>query len=163
MQDRGQRTSGLKRSSAQLLCSRLTMSRRRAWLGTWRLQSDNRGFWPQRRRCRLRSYTAKCLWHNRPSCPVRADLALTRAGRPCTSHRQNWRRKRNGAWPRRYDSVQHRMQARAPRVLCVMGICASNLWLNTLSTRFGASTGEPGPDHRAEQHTLRRLIEQAGG
>ena len=33
-----------------------------AWLGTWRLQSYNRGFWQQRRRySRLRSYTAKCL------------------------------------------------------------------------------------------------------
>ena len=28
-------------------------------------------------------------------------LALARAGRPCTSHRQNWHRMRNGGWPRR--------------------------------------------------------------
>ena len=42
----------------------------------------------------------------------------------------------------------------APRVLCgkaVMGTCASNLWRRTLSTRS------------AIQHTLRRLIQQAGG
>ena len=43
-------------------------------------------------------YTAKCLWNNRPSCLVRADLVLVRAGRPCTSHRQNWRRMRNRGW-----------------------------------------------------------------
>ena len=43
-------------------------SRRRAWFGTWRLQSYSQGLWPQRRRYRLRSYTAKCLQNNRPSC-----------------------------------------------------------------------------------------------
>ena len=71
----------------------------------------------------------------------------------CTSHRQNWRRMRNGGWPRRYDSVQRQMQARVPRVLCVramMGTCASNLWRRTLSTRFAASTEEPGPDRTAQ-------------
>ena len=66
-----------------------------------------------------------------------------------------------------YDSVQRQMQARAPRVFCgeaMMGTCASNLWLSTLSTRFAASTDEPGPNrpHRAVPHTLRRLIEQEG-
>ena len=51
----------LRRSSARLLCRRLTASRRRASLGTWRSPSCNRGSCRLRRRCRLRSYTAKCL------------------------------------------------------------------------------------------------------
>ena len=81
-------------------------------------------------------------------------LALARAGRPCTNRQQDWHRMRNGGWPRRYGSVLRRMQVRAPRVLggkAMMGTCASNLWPRTLSTRS------------AVQHTLRRLIKQAGG
>ena len=58
---RGQRISELQRSFARLLCRRLTASRRRASLGTWRSPSCNRGDCQLRRRCRLRSYTAKCL------------------------------------------------------------------------------------------------------
>ena len=68
---------------ARLLCIRLTAFRRRAWLGTWRSLSYNRGFCRLRKRCRLRSYTVKCFLNSRPSCSVREDLALARAGRPC--------------------------------------------------------------------------------
>ena len=63
-------------------------------------------------------------------------------------------------------SVQRQMQARAPRVLCgkaMMGICASNLWLSTLSHPFCCQYGGARTRlHRAVQHTLRRLSEQAG-
>ena len=75
-----------------------------------------------------------------------ADLELARVGRPCTNHRQNWHRLRNGGWQRRCDSVQHQMQARAPRVLCgkaMMGTRVGNRWLSTLSIRFAANTEEP--------------------
>ena len=109
-------------------------------VGTWRLQSYNGGFCQLRRRCMLRSYTAICFQSNRPSCSVREDLALARAG-------QNWHRMRNGGWQRRCDSARHQMQARAPGVLCgkeMMGTCASNVWQRTRSTRFAASSGSQG-------------------
>ena len=65
-------------------------------------------------------------------------------------------RMRNGGWPRRYGSVQRRMQACDPRVLCgkaMMKTCASNLWRRTRSTRFAASTVEPGPDRTVQSST----------
>ena len=146
------RTSGLRRLFAQLLRRRLTEYRRKAWCGTWRLMSCSRGFCRLRKRCRLRSYTVKCSQNSRPSCSVRGYLALARAGRPCTSHSQNWHRMRNGGW----CSVPRRTQVHAPRVLCgraMMGTCASSLWRRTLSTRSAASMGEPGPDRTAQFST----------
>ena len=53
----------------------------------------------------LRRYTVKCFQSRRPSCSVREDLALVRVGRPCTNHRRNCHRMRNGGWPRRYGFV----------------------------------------------------------
>ena len=130
------------------------MSRRGAWPGTWRLRSCNRGFCPLRRRCRLRNWAVKCLQHNRPTCLVRADLALARAGRPCTNHRQKWHR--NAQWKIGHG-VSARCNARCrpalTRVLCgkaMMGTCGSNLWRRTRSTRFAASTGEPEIDRIAQ-------------
>ena len=108
----------LRRSSARILCRRLTASRRRARNGTWRLQSYHRGFCPQRKRCKVRSYTVKCLQNSRPSCSVQGDRALARAGRPCTNRRQNWHRMRSGGWPRRCDLVLRPMLDHARRVLC---------------------------------------------
>ena len=65
-QARGRRTSELRRSSARLLCRRLTESRQKAWRGTWRSPSCNRGYCRLRRLCRLRSYTARCFQNSRP-------------------------------------------------------------------------------------------------
>ena len=70
------------------------LCRRKVWRGTWRSPRLCR----MRKRCRQRSYTAKCLRNNRPSCSVRRDLALARAGRPCTNRPLNWHR--NAQWRR---------------------------------------------------------------
>ena len=73
---------------------------------------------------------------------------------------------RNGGWPRRYGSVQRRMQARAPRVLCakVNGgvLCGQSLVthpFHPFCCKYGEDRARP---HCAVQCTLRRLIEQAG-
>ena len=88
----------------------------KAWSGTWRLLSYNRGFCWLRKRCRLQSYTVKCFQNSRPSCSVWEDLALARAGRPCTSHRQNCHKMRNRGWPRRHGLVLRRTLVRDLRV-----------------------------------------------
>ena len=41
-------------------------SRQKAWRGTWRSPSCNRGFCRLRKGCRLRSYTAKCFQNSSP-------------------------------------------------------------------------------------------------
>ena len=43
----------------------------------------------------------KLLSEMPPERQVRGGLALARVGRPCTNHRQNWHRMRNGGWQRR--------------------------------------------------------------
>ena len=80
-QARGRRTSERRRSFARLLSRRQTVSRQKAWPGTWRSPSCSRGSCRLRKRCRLRSYTVKCFQNSRPSCSVQGDLALARAGR----------------------------------------------------------------------------------
>ena len=83
-----------------------TGSRRRVRLETWRLESYNRGSCLLRRQCKLRNYMVTCTRNNKLSYLVQAHLALARVGRPCTNHRQTWRRMRNGGWQRRCDSVR---------------------------------------------------------
>ena len=84
---------------------------------------------------------------------MRGDLALARVGRPCTSHRQNWHRMRNGG----------------PRSTCALrkgndgDMCEQSLAehpVHPFCCQYGGARTRP---HRAVQCTLRRLIEQAGG
>ena len=98
--------------------------------------------------------------HVTPRDAPEQQAIMLSAGGPgtgsCRTAMHKSHRKRNGGWPRRCDLVQHQMQGRAPRVLCV--------WRRTRSTRLAASMGRArARPHRAVQRTLRRLIEQAGG
>ena len=169
-QARGQRISGAADDRLPgSVCRRLTIApRRRAWLGTWRLQSYNRGFCQLQRRSRLRSYTAICL---QKTTGHHAQCGRTWHWHVLDGHAQVTNRTGTECamedWPRRHGSVQRQMQGRAPRVVCVKattGTCVSSHWRSIRATPFCCKYGGArARAHRAVQCTLRRLIEQAGG
>ena len=73
---------------------------------------------------------------------------------------------RNGGWPRRYGSVLHWL--RAPRSTCALrngndgDMCEQSLVTHPFHPFCCKYRGAWARPHRAVQHTLRRLIEQAG-
>ena len=105
--------------------------------------------------------------NNRPSCLVMADLALARAERPCTNHPQNFAQ--NAQWRMATALRIGATPDAGPRSTCALrkgndgDVCEQSLaehFFHPFCCQYGGARTRP---HRAVQHTLRRLIEQAGG
>ena len=143
--------------SAWLLCRRLIAFRRRAWPTTWRSQSYNRGFCLRRRRCRLRSCTAKCpgtRGHH-------AKCGRTWHWHVLDGHAQVTDRTGTGCAMEDGHDATARCNAgcRPPLHVCSAerqrwGHVRASSGDAPFPTRFVASAGEPGPDRTVQSSAL---------
>ena len=93
------------------------MRRRRAWLGTRLLRSYSRGFLAAAEAVQAAKLHSEMHPEQQATTLSAGGPALARAGRPCTSHRQNYRWMRDGGWPRRYGLELRQTLVRDLRVL----------------------------------------------